>query len=70
MNLHLAPASSGRLLRIHEVAQETGIPLETLRYWRKQGRGPKSAKLGRRVVYRASDVETWINDQFDAAAAS
>ncbi|KRB73049.1 hypothetical protein ASE01_19940 [Nocardioides sp. Root190] len=56
------------LLRMNEVSERTGVPLETLRYWRKQGRGPKAARIGRRVVYRAADVETWIDQQFAESA--
>ena len=61
-----------KLLRLSEVAEMTGVPEATLRFWRhqegKDGRriGPKSAKLGRRVVYRAEDVERWIEEQFSA----
>ncbi|NPC96614.1 AlpA family transcriptional regulator [Nocardioides sp. zg-DK7169] len=56
------------LMRIEEVSELTGIPLNTLRYWRANTRtGPKSAKLGRRVVYRRQDVEAWIDQQFAAA---
>lgn len=58
-----------RLLRIREVADRTGIPEGTLRFWRHQGTGPKSAKLGRRLVYRESDVEGWIDAQFKDAAS-
>jgi hypothetical protein len=42
----------------------------TLRYWRAQGIGPRWAKLGRRIVYRRSDVQAWIDEQFEANAAS
>lgn len=56
------------LLRLEEVSEQTGIPVETLRYWRKQGRGPRSARIGRRVAYRASDVQAWIDAQFEASA--
>jgi predicted DNA-binding transcriptional regulator AlpA len=52
------------LLRVPEVAALTGIPEATLRFWRHRGTGPRSAKLGRRVVYRQSDVEAWIDAQF------
>ncbi len=53
-----------RLLRVFEVAELTGIPEATLRFWRHQGTGPGSAKLGRRVVYREEDVLAWIDEQF------
>ena len=55
-----------RLLGIPEVHEMTGIPQGTLRFWRHQKRGPKSAKLGRRVVYREADVLAWIDAQFEA----
>jgi len=56
------------LLRIEEVAALTGIPTNTLRFWRHERTGPKSAKLGRRVVYREADVIAWIDAQFDNAS--
>lgn len=55
-----------RLLRIGEVAEWTGIPEATLRYFRHEKRGPKCARLGRRLVYRESDVQAWIDAQFAA----
>jgi predicted DNA-binding transcriptional regulator AlpA len=39
--------------------------VNTLRFWRHQGTGPRSIKLGRRVVYRECDVVAWIEEQFD-----
>jgi predicted DNA-binding transcriptional regulator AlpA len=36
-------------------------------YLRSIGQGPKSGKLGRRLVYRRSDVEAWIASAFDDA---
>ncbi|MDE0778926.1 MAG: helix-turn-helix domain-containing protein [Nocardioides sp.] len=53
-----------KLLRVPEVAEMTGISENTLRHWRHQGTGPRSARLGRRIVYRESDVEGWIEAQF------
>lgn len=57
----------GNLLRLPEVTAKTGIPEATLRFWRHQGVGPKSAKLGRRVVYREEDVDAWLEAQFAKA---
>lgn len=54
-----------KLLRTADVAEMTGAPEATLRYWRHQGYGPPSAKLGRRVVYREEDVIAWIDAQFE-----
>lgn len=60
--------SQDKLLRLDDVAERTGIPKPTLRRWRLEGQGPRSAKFGNRLVYRESDVEAWIDAQFAAAA--
>jgi predicted DNA-binding transcriptional regulator AlpA len=54
-----------KLLNFAEVSELTGPPVNTLRYWRANGRGPRSAKIGGRVMYREADVIDWINAQFD-----
>lgn len=62
-------AESGlRLLRMQEVSELTGIPVETLRTWRKQNRGPKAARIGSCVMYREADVKAWIDQQFAESA--
>lgn len=58
-----------KLLTITEVAEMTRLPEATLRWFRHEGtKGPKSAKLGRRVVYRESDVLAWIDAAFSDEA--
>ena len=57
------------LLTISEVAAIVRAPIATLRYWRHLGTGPRSFRLGRRVVYRVGDLHTWINTQADASDA-
>lgn len=56
-----------KLLTISEVAEVTRLPEATLRWFRHIGKGPKSGKLGRRVMYRESDVVDWVQAQFDPA---
>lgn len=60
-------AGTRGLLRIEEVAERTGVAVSTLRHWRQAKTGPKSARVGRRVVYRASDVEAWLEQQLPRA---
>lgn len=48
---YLTTAEVGALLR---------TPAETVRYWRHVGTGPRSFKVGRRVLYQVDDVEAWI----------
>ena len=66
-------ALSGKLLTTKQVAEMTGgvIKESTLRFWRfaQDGRGPRSFSLEGRVVYRKSDVEKWLNEQYEKASA-
>ena len=57
-----------KLLTVSEVAEMCRLPEATIRWFRHAGKGPASAKLGRRVVYREAEVMKWIDDQFAADA--
>lgn len=57
-----------KLLTVPEVSEATRLPEATIRWFRHVGKGPRSAKLGRRVVYREADVLAWIEAQFAAEA--
>jgi transposase-like protein len=46
-----------------EVARRWGISPRTLERWRWIGAGPKFLKLGSRVVYRFTDVQSFELDQ-------
>lgn len=37
-----------------------GIPVDTLRWWRFKRRGPIFCYIGRRVMYRRSDLDAFI----------
>lgn len=49
-------------LTTQELAETLRTSPETVRYWRHVGKGPKSFKVGRRVLYAAEDVEAFIAD--------
>ena len=51
-------------LTLAEFADIVGAPIGTVRHWRQTGYGPKSAKLGKRVLYRRSDVVGWLDQVF------
>jgi hypothetical protein len=53
------------LLTIDDLSNAIRTPVKTLRHWRENGYGPKSAKIGRRVLYRRSDVELWLARAFN-----
>jgi predicted DNA-binding transcriptional regulator AlpA len=48
------------LLTITEAAETVRVPVATLRYWRYLGTGPRSFRVGRRVVYRRGEIEAWL----------
>lgn len=57
------------ILTVPEVAEMLRTPPATLRYWRHVGDGPPSFKIGRRVMYRAEDVEAWLEQQYATTAS-
>lgn len=59
------------LLTIKDVVEITGgiFSEATLRWYRATGRPPRAGRLGRKVVYRRSDVEAWIASAFEDGAA-
>jgi predicted DNA-binding transcriptional regulator AlpA len=59
----------GDRLNTEEVAAFIPAPINTVRYWRHIGQGPRSYKIGRRVMYDRADVEAWLAEQKSAASA-
>jgi excisionase family DNA binding protein len=51
------------LLTLKEASARLRVPVGTLRKWRSQGRGPKSVKLGRHVLYDEEDLDRWVLEQ-------
>jgi predicted DNA-binding transcriptional regulator AlpA len=49
-----------RFMTTVEVAELLRMPVESVRWWRHVGKGPKSFKLGRRVLYAREDLEAFI----------
>jgi excisionase family DNA binding protein len=57
--LDVAPGA--RLLKTEEVAELTGLSVETLAQWRSQKRGIPYVKISRNCVrYRQSDLDSWL----------
>jgi hypothetical protein len=44
---------------VADAARYLGLSPSCLNKWRCYGMGPRFCKLGRRVVYRKSDLEKW-----------
>lgn len=51
------------LLTIDEVSTLLRVPVATLRWWGHKGIGPDRFKIGRRVMYRQSDIDKWVESQ-------
>jgi hypothetical protein len=49
----------------HDLAEQVGVSVFTLRAWRRKKYGPPSAKLGKLVVYRQLDVDEFMSSIFD-----
>jgi predicted DNA-binding transcriptional regulator AlpA len=60
-----APSSVPNLLTLQEVAEMLRKTPAQLRWMRHSGTGPRSAKIGGRVMYREQDVIDWINQAFE-----
>ena len=56
----LATTTGKRLLTAEQVAEWTGLSLDTLAQWRSQGRGIPYLKIGRAVRYDPSDVQEYL----------
>lgn len=55
---------ASRLLTAEDVAQQTGLSVETLAQWRSQKRGPLFVKISRNFVrYRQSDLDGWLSER-------
>lgn len=46
-----------------EAAEYLPMKIETLRWRRKQGLGPPSFKIGRKLYYERADLDQWLEAQ-------
>lgn len=56
-------------LLLAEVEAEFRVPAATLYAWRQRGVGPPSVRIGRRIMYRRTEIEAWFAEQERAEAA-
>jgi predicted DNA-binding transcriptional regulator AlpA len=56
--------AAARLLTAHDVAELTGLSVETLAQWRSQRKGIPYVKISRNCVrYRQSDLDGWLAER-------
>ena len=55
------PGDSNRMWTVEELVAYLGVPYETFRSWRKNGRGPANEyRFGQLLRYAEEDVVAWI----------
>lgn len=60
--------NNNELLTEKQIAALIGVSVRTLQSWRRRGAGPRSVKMGTRLVrYWRSDVLSWIEGHPEAA---
>lgn len=53
-----------------EAASELKVCERTLDRWRRLGEGPPITKLGRRILYRRTSLQSWLRARERASAPS
>ena len=61
--------SNEDFLTLPEVAAILRVPVNTLRWWRQRGSGPRFFKVGRRLVTTIGDLREWIAEQKQGASS-
>ncbi|HSX68705.1 helix-turn-helix domain-containing protein [Nocardioides sp.] len=67
---HLPHVNGDDMLTISEACELLRVPEGTLRYWRHQGSGPHSFKIGRHVRYWRADLLVWLEEQTNHSQVS
>lgn len=49
------------LLTVNDAAEFLRVHVRTLERWRQTGEGPRYTRMGRRVGYRQSDIDSWLD---------
>ncbi|MGW7522983.1 helix-turn-helix transcriptional regulator [Streptomyces sp. NPDC054783] len=57
-------------LNLPKAAEYLGISPNTLYVWRHRRQGPPSFRMGRRVMYRITALDTWVQAQEQADSRS
>ena len=51
------------LLSIEALSEYLDVPVTTIRDWRTDGKGPCGIRVGGRVRFAISDVQSWLAEQ-------
>jgi excisionase family DNA binding protein len=59
----MVPVSSSSMLTPDDVAELLRVSRFTLENWRFEGSGPDWFRIGRRIRYRRSDLDAWVDSR-------
>jgi predicted DNA-binding transcriptional regulator AlpA len=51
---------SDPLVPIEDLAAEVKVEVQTIYNWRSAGKAPRAHRIGRRLFFRRSDIDSWI----------
>lgn len=52
-----------KLLTDKDLEEKSIAGVQTLKKWRREGRGPRFLRIGHKIRYRASDVAEWLESR-------
>ena len=64
------PEQGPKYFTTPEAAEHYRTTVQTIRYWRHIGYGPKGVKVGVRVLYPAAEIEAFDRELATQAAAA
>lgn len=65
----MTATAAQQLLGDAAAAEYLGVARGTLCNWRTSGKGPRYRRIGRRPLYRVSDLEAWIESTATTSTA-
>ncbi|CAN0560176.1 unnamed protein product [Laminaria digitata] len=57
------------ILSASQASRYLDLSISTLAKWRHYGTGPRYSKLGRRVVYRVDELDSWVQQNQHTSTA-
>ena len=48
------------LVPVEDLAAEVKVAVQTIYNWHSAGKAPRAHRIGRRLFFRRSDVDSWI----------
>lgn len=56
------------LMRVDDLADYLGVPVQTIYDWRLSGRAPRACKFGKHLRFAVSDVQEWLEQRHEGGA--